>query len=118
MPSQLQICPYFMKWIKEGTTKGTTQPHPQTISDLILPKSETNWWPFVKDSDERKSIFYQALTQSFLKHDKVISPMDVFSLFDKVLLHELTHTRPGTQTVDVKTSPHQSNNSSNDSLIH
>lgn len=33
--------------------------------------------------------------------DKWYTPVDLIMLFDKVMLHELTHTRAGTETIDV-----------------
>jgi hypothetical protein len=111
-PSQIQICPFFLDWMKNGDTGGGTQPHPQTLPDLIQPKSSATWWPF--DNDKRKSVFYNSLTKAFLaKKVSVLKPIDVFSLFDKVLLHELTHTLPGKQTLDVRISIHIINNSAN-----
>ena len=85
--------------MRDGDEVDNTQPHPETLSDIFGVKTR---WPFMRDGDKRKSVFFQAVTKSALDHEKVLTNMDVFSLFDKVLLHELTHTRPGGATVDVR----------------
>ena len=88
--------------MRDGDRKNTSRPHPQTLSDLF---GLTTQWPFIRSSDKIKSVFYQAVTESLLKRDVALKEMDVYSLFDKVLLHELTHTRPGRKTVDVRAPP-------------
>lgn len=80
--SQLQMCPYFMSWLKE--------------------QEFTNFEDTASPSVQRKKRFMQGVTK-ILKSKKVnsLTEIDVLSLFDKVILHELTHTRPGGQTNDV-----------------
>lgn len=54
----------------------------------------------VKDA-QFKARFWQAVSKSLSKMHTLLTPIDVDSLLDKVILHELTHTRAGGEAVDV-----------------
>ena len=78
-PSQVQLCPWFIDWMRKDGIE----------SALEVP---------------RKSQFYSVLSKRLVKMDTLRSPIDVMSLLDKVILHELMHTRSGGETRDVDPS--------------
>ncbi|QRD07406.1 hypothetical protein JI435_132000 [Parastagonospora nodorum SN15] len=65
-PTQIQICPWFIDWIKNKEYKLSNDVKRSNIGRYIIKKVEGNQW------------FRQ---------------IDAFSLLDKVLLHEMTHGR-------------------------
>lgn len=75
---QIQVCPWFLQWAAK-------ERYP-TVYDLV--------------------VNHQGLFAKLAEHvipwaiDKWYTPMDLVSLFDKVFLHELTHTRAGGETKD------------------
>jgi hypothetical protein len=75
-PSQVQICPWFINWMQNVDT--------DTMKDA-----------------QKKAKFYEKVSQRLAKMHTLLTPIDVESLLDKVILHELTHTRPGGQAEDV-----------------
>lgn len=59
-----------------------------------------------KDTDslrdaEAKGLFWRAVSKGLAKTHKLLTPIDVTSLLDKVILHELSHTRVGGEALDV-----------------
>lgn len=52
----------------------------------------------------KKSRVYDKLSTGLVKMDTLLSPIDVLSNLDKVILHELTHTRNGGESKDVDDS--------------
>lgn len=78
-PSEVQLCPWFIDWMRKDEIE----------SALEVP---------------RKSQFYSALSKRLVKMDTLSSPIDVMSLLDKVILHELMHTRNGGEARDVDPS--------------
>lgn len=80
--SQVQMCPYFMSWLKE--------------------KEFTSFKDTAPSSVQTKKLLMKAVTKVLKSRGlDFLTEIDVLSLFDKVILHELTHTRPGQQTNDV-----------------
>lgn len=75
-PSQLQLCPWFIDWMQGIDIKN--------IHNV-----------------EKKSIFYNVLSKGLTKMHAFLTPIDVRSLLDKTILHELMHTRNGGQAMDV-----------------
>ncbi|KAJ5216528.1 uncharacterized protein N7498_002935 [Penicillium cinerascens] len=75
-PSQVQLCPWFLNWMKSKDTKS------------------------LKEA-EAKGLFWRAISKGLSKTHMLLTPIDVTSLLDKVILHELTHTRVGGESVDV-----------------
>ncbi|EKG11797.1 hypothetical protein MPH_11293 [Macrophomina phaseolina MS6] len=73
--SQVQICPWFLGWAKG---------------------KEFNSW---EDVQTKAKVFNWAVPK--LTSGWPLTAIDAASLFDKVLLHELTHTRSGGSTTDV-----------------
>lgn len=54
----------------------------------------------LKDA-EAKGLFWRAISKGLSKTHKLLTPIDVASLLDKVILHELSHTRIGGEALDV-----------------
>lgn len=79
-PSQIQMCPHFMDWMKEEEFK---------LIDDTIPQ------------DERKRIWTRDMAKKMRDKDTILTEIDLLSLFDKVILHEMTHTLPGGVTDDV-----------------
>lgn len=50
---------------------------------------------------ETKGLFYKAVSKGLTKLHALLTPIDVTSLLDKVILHEFTHTRVGGESFDV-----------------
>lgn len=75
-PSQVQLCPWFINWMKSVDTN--------TLKDA-----------------QKKARFYETVSKALSKMHTLLTPIDVDSLLDKVILHELTHTRPGGESLDV-----------------
>ncbi|XMA10225.1 hypothetical protein WAI453_003016 [Rhynchosporium graminicola] len=73
---QIQICPHFLNW---------ALPSPEKWTVFLM----ADYWKKVGES------FVEKL--AYLKY----TPIDVYSLFDKVVLHELTHASRVFRTVDV-----------------
>ncbi|GME66162.1 hypothetical protein GTA08_BOTSDO07478 [Neofusicoccum parvum] len=73
--SQIQICPWFLNYAKG---------------------KEYNTW-----EDVQKKTKLLNFAVPILSNGWPLTPIDAISLFDKVLLHELTHTRSGGGTKDV-----------------
>jgi hypothetical protein len=75
-PSHVQICPWFINWMKWVDTKS------------------------FKDA-QTKAMFYQGLSKGLSKIHTLLTPIDVDSLLDKVILHELSHTSVAGKSLDV-----------------
>ncbi|KAJ5464868.1 uncharacterized protein N7458_000554 [Penicillium daleae] len=75
-PSQVQLCPWFLNWMKSKDTKS------------------------LRDA-EAKGLFWRAISKGLSKAHTLLTPIDVISLLDKVVLHELTHTRVAGESLDV-----------------
>jgi hypothetical protein len=75
-PSQVQICPWFINWMKSVDTKS------------------------LKDA-KTKAMFYQGVSKALSKMHTLLTPIDVDSLLDKVILHELSHTSVAGKSLDV-----------------
>ncbi|PKY00046.1 hypothetical protein P168DRAFT_285561 [Aspergillus campestris IBT 28561] len=75
-PSQLQLCPWFIEWMQGINIKNVHKV-------------------------DKKSVFWKILSKGLVKMKAVLTPMDVASLLDKVILHELTHTRNAGESDDV-----------------
>ncbi|KAF2002591.1 hypothetical protein P154DRAFT_532821 [Amniculicola lignicola CBS 123094] len=76
MPSIIQICPWFLEYGMEKDPQFQSRIEPGIVARLALKLDEyiTGKW---------------------------YTPIDLFGLFDKVLVHEMTHTRAGMETHDV-----------------
>jgi hypothetical protein len=75
-PPQIQICPWFINWMKSVDTHSLKDAQP-------------------------KALFWRAVSTSLSKMHTLLTPIDVDSLLDKVILHELTHTRVAGVAEDV-----------------
>lgn len=73
---QIQICPWFLEYAMKDSYRFKTDVKADLLARMALKLNE-----FVTD--------------------KWYTPVDLIMLFDKVMLHELTHTRAGTETIDV-----------------
>ncbi|KAI9874141.1 MAG: hypothetical protein M1830_010145 [Pleopsidium flavum] len=95
----------------------TTQWSTITMCPWFLNYAQKAKWPECGSFGEK----FKGLSAKALDHivtAAVLTPIDLFSLFDKVIIHEvselaavilpLTHTRSGGQTVDVRMDPHGS----------
>lgn len=66
-PSQIQLCPWFLKWQKSVQSR-----------ELL---------------DARyKGLFYRAVAKVMTVQSTFFTPIDMLSLLDKVVLHEMQHT--------------------------
>lgn len=70
VPSQLQICPWFLDWMKNQDEGKPSEPFHRAniLQNLVIPLLKTK------------------------VGRNLLSDIDSTSLFDKVLLHEMTHT--------------------------
>jgi hypothetical protein len=75
-PSQVQICPWFINWMKSVDTKDF-------------------------EDAKMKAKIYQGVSSTLSKMHTLLTPIDVVSLLDKVILHELSHTRVAGESLDV-----------------
>lgn len=48
-----------------------------------------------------KGQFWNTAAKAMSKYKVTLSPIDLYPMMDKVILHELTHTRAGGNTADV-----------------
>ncbi|KAJ5155930.1 hypothetical protein N7492_008733 [Penicillium capsulatum] len=75
-PSQIQLCPWFLNWQKSVQSKA-----------LLDARFKGN--------------FYRAVAKGMSIHRTFFTPIDMLSLLDKVILHEMQHTIIGGSAMDV-----------------
>jgi hypothetical protein len=75
--SQIQLCPWMLDWAKK-------------IKGLIDAKDLN-----------KKARFVEYLANKAVAQDIVLSPIDLESILDKVILHEMTHTVVGGASRDI-----------------
>ncbi|OCK74168.1 hypothetical protein K432DRAFT_311268, partial [Lepidopterella palustris CBS 459.81] len=73
---QIQICPWFLEYAMKDSYRFKNDVKADLLARMALKLDE-------------------------LVTDKWYTPVDLIMLFDKVTLHELTHTWAGTETIDV-----------------
>lgn len=78
--SQIQLCPWMLDWAKK-------------IKGLIDAKDLN-----------KKAKTVEFLANFAVNHDFVLTPIDIESILDKVILHEMTHTIVGGESTDIDES--------------
>jgi hypothetical protein len=83
-PTQIQLCPWFIDWIKSKEFKTGDQVRRTKLGRGVVRLAEKNQWPF-------RQIGMVAAAAHAHRADR--SDTDAFALLDKVLVHEMTHGR-------------------------
>jgi hypothetical protein len=78
--SQIQLCPWLLNWAKK-------------LDGLIA-----------ENKVDKKGKYVEKIANKMVEHDFVLSPIDIESVLDKLILHEMQHTKVANLAVDMDES--------------